>query len=100
MAENGEEGVEGVVAEVGEVAEERIAEEGIEGGRREEGMESGQEEEDGEQGGMKGDEEEEGEQLADDLKLGLVMTEPASMDTVDEEIIPHTEDPRRAQTII
>ncbi|KAL9615938.1 MAG: hypothetical protein Q9204_008639, partial [Flavoplaca sp. TL-2023a] len=85
------------------VAEERIGEEGIEGGKREEGMEGGQEEangELGEEGSMKSDEEEEGEQLADDLKLGLIMTEPASMDTVDEEITTRTEDPRRAQTTI
>ncbi|KAL9607373.1 MAG: hypothetical protein Q9204_009338 [Flavoplaca sp. TL-2023a] len=104
MAENGEEeGVEGVIAEVGEVAQERIGEEGIEGGKREEGMEGGQEEangELGEEGGMKSDEEEAGEQLADDLKLGLIMTEPTSMDTVDEEITTRTEDPRRAQTTI
>ena len=77
--EDGEE-VEEVVKEVGEVVEERI------------GRERGG---DGEVEG-----EEDDDDLAEALSLGLVVTEPASMETGDQEMVADIENTKRAQTTV
>ena len=77
--EDGEE-VEEVVKEVGEAVEERI--------RDERG------------GDCEVEGEEDDDDLAEDLSLGLVVTEPASMETGDQEMVADIENTKRAQTTV
>lgn len=54
----------------------------------------------GEGGGDGEVEGEEEDNLAEDLSLGLVVTEPASMKTGDQELVSDIETTKRAQTTI